>query len=68
MSEQGKKNIDAIFADGTAIDRALKQAVQDALLRHKQIGLPVAVWRDGKVVWIPPEEIPVPNAGNGEVD
>lgn len=38
--------------------RALRQAVQEALQRHKRAGNPVAVWRDGRVVWIPPEEIP----------
>lgn len=53
--------IDEIFADGTLIDLALKQAVQEALLRHKQAGNPVVAWHDGKIVWIPPEEIPVPD-------
>jgi len=38
--------------------RALRQAVREALLDHKRAGNPVAIWRDGRVVWIPPEEIP----------
>jgi hypothetical protein len=38
---------------------ALRLAVREALLRHKQAGNPVAVWRDGRVVWIRPEDIPV---------
>jgi len=38
--------------------KALRTAVGEALLRHKQAGNPVAVWRNGRVVWIPPEEIP----------
>mgnify|MGYP001595467267 CR=1 FL=1 len=58
MKEIQEKNIDEIFADGTLIDRALKQAVHDALLKHKQDGNPVAAWCDGKIVWIKPEEIP----------
>lgn len=29
------------------------------LLRHKLLGQPVVVWRDGKVVWLQPDEIPV---------
>jgi hypothetical protein len=45
--------------DAGLIERALVRAVQAALLRHKQAGNPVAVWRDGKVVWIAPEDIPV---------
>jgi len=54
------KDIAKIFADGTLIDSALKRAGEKALWQHKQAGNPIAVWRDGRVVWIPPEEIPVP--------
>lgn len=39
--------------------RALREAVQDALRRHKLAGNPVAVWRDARVEWIQPEDIPV---------
>jgi len=41
------------------IERALRAAVRDALLRHKRDGDPVAVWREGRVVWLQPDEIPV---------
>jgi hypothetical protein len=41
------------------IEQALRQAVRDALLRHKQAGNPIAVSRDGGAVWIAPEEIEV---------
>ena len=54
-----RKDIEALFADGTEIDRALKEAVRLALLEHKRAGNPIAEWRDGKVVWVPPEEIEV---------
>ena len=37
---------------------AMRQAVREALLQHKRAGNPVAVWRDGQVVWVPPTEIP----------
>ena len=42
------------------IDDAMKRAARDALLAHKQAGVPIAVWRDGKVVTIPAEEIEIP--------
>jgi hypothetical protein len=45
--------------DVPRILEALKEAVRDALLRHKRAGNPVAVWRDGRVVWIAPDDIPV---------
>jgi hypothetical protein len=41
------------------IEAALNEAVRDALLDHKRAGNPIAVWRDGKVVIIPANEIPV---------
>ncbi len=40
--------------------RAMRKAVREAVRRHKLLGYPIAVGRDGKVVWIPPEEIEVP--------
>jgi len=38
-------------------EMALKEAVADAIAEHKRQGRPIAVWRDGKTVLIPPEEI-----------
>jgi hypothetical protein len=40
------------------IERALRAAVRDALQRHKRDGDPVAVWREGRVVWLSPDQIP----------
>jgi hypothetical protein len=42
------------------VEEALALAVREALQRHKQAGNPIAVWRDGRVVWIEPEEIVLP--------
>ena len=41
------------------IEAALVRAVRNALLHHKRAGNPVADWRDGRVVWVAPEDIPV---------
>lgn len=38
---------------------AMREAVREALVLHKLAGHPIAVWRDGRVVWIQPEDIPV---------
>lgn len=57
MKEIPEKSIDEIFAEGTLIDKALKQAVRKAILQHKRAGNPIVVWRDGKIVWLKPEEI-----------
>jgi hypothetical protein len=53
------RDIGEILWDHRLIESVLKRAVRDALLRHKRLGQSIAVWRDGKVVELPPEEIPV---------
>ena len=50
---------DLFIAYGEEIEQLLRQAVRQALQLHKRVGNPVAGWRDGKVVIIPAEEIPV---------
>jgi hypothetical protein len=37
----------------------MQRAVRRAVWEHKQLGYPICTWRDGRVVWIPPEEIDV---------
>ena len=59
MNHRAAPDIQALFADGKEIDAALADAVRKALIMHKRMGYPVAAWRDGRVVWIPPEEIVV---------
>ncbi len=41
-------------------EMALKEAVAEALAEHKRLGNPIVVWRNGRAVWIPSEEIVVP--------
>ena len=52
-------------SDLQRIHRALAEAVREALARHRRLGNPVSVWRDGRVQWIPPEEIPADVADPG---
>lgn len=48
-----------LFEDGRAIDAALREAARDARRLHKALGNPMATWKDGQVVWVPPEDIKV---------
>ena len=41
-------------------EEALKVAVAEAIAEHKRNGHPIAVWRDGKVIIVPPDQIVVP--------
>jgi hypothetical protein len=39
------------------VDAAFRRAVNHALMMNKRLGNPIATWKDGKVVIVPPEEI-----------
>jgi hypothetical protein len=57
MSEQAPRSVSAALADHAAIDAAVRRAAREAVLSSARAGLAVATTRDGKVVWVPPEEI-----------
>ncbi len=38
-------------------EMALKAAVEKVIVEHARQGMPIYVWRDGKVVEIPPDEL-----------
>ncbi|MFH1757725.1 MAG: hypothetical protein ABH969_06735 [Pseudomonadota bacterium] len=38
-------------------EEAFKKAVANAIAEHKKAGHPIAVWRDGRVVHIPADQI-----------
>ena len=59
MRRSSSKDVSRIFEEGTLIDDALREAVRKALLQHKRNGNPIATWRNGKVVWIPADQIQV---------
>ena len=40
-------------------EKALKQAVIKTMIDHKRTGDPIVIWKNGKVVWIPANKIPV---------
>ena len=66
MSEQ-KRSVEELLQDGEAIDRAIREGVRAALLRHQKLGQPIVIYRDGKVVHVPPEQIgeELERSGNG---
>jgi len=40
-------------------EEALRKAVAEAIAEHRRNGVPIAIWRDGKVVRIPANQIEV---------
>lgn len=63
MKEQAKANLtnDYFAVNALEIGRVFQRAVNDALRMHKRLGNPIAAWKDGRVVIIPPEEIVIPD-------
>jgi hypothetical protein len=58
MKAEAHKDVHRIFVEeGNLIDEALKQGVREAMIRHKKDGLPVVIYRDGKTVWVKPEDL-----------
>ena len=57
MATEPARDISEILSDPAVVVQAAIEAAQDAIRRHKQMGFPMAVWRDGKVAWVAPEEL-----------
>lgn len=55
----GSKSSANPFWDEEKVTAALRRAVREALELHRRLGNPVCVWRDSKVIWLSPEELPV---------
>ena len=58
MKPTEQKTLRQLIDEG-AILKALEVGSRRAVRMHKLLGNPIAIWRDGKVVWIPPEEIQI---------
>ena len=57
MAEKNGMTFDEILADNDRIGAALARAGREAALTHAWLGRSIPDWRDGKVVWLTPEEI-----------
>jgi len=57
-----EKKLDSNLSDKSMAFRAeeaLKKAVAKAIADHKRTGDPIVIWRDGKVVKVPAEQIEI---------
>ncbi len=55
MKQKNLKNIPI----GIRAEKALRKAVADAIADHKRSGNSIVIWRDGKVVKIPADQIEI---------
>ena len=49
-----------VCRDAEEIAIAFQAAVRHELIIHKCLGNPIATWKNGKVVIVPPDEIEIP--------
>jgi hypothetical protein len=68
MEIREPKDISAILLDDKLVEEALNAAVCDAVQLRKEKGLPLVVWRDGKTMWITPEEAERNLAASGKTE
>ena len=58
MKTEVQKDVQRIFVEERElIEKALQLGVRDAAIRHKRDGLPMVIYRDGKTVWVKPEDL-----------
>ena len=55
MAEE-PRDVRRIFREGTLIEKALQEGARLALETHRRAGLPLVIWRDGRTVWVTPDE------------
>jgi len=56
MNQPIRPSITDLMANNALITAAISRGVRDAVLKRIQAGKPVAAWRDGRPVWLSPEE------------
>lgn len=57
MTETTNAELAERLQDRAAITAAVQRAVREAVLSIARAGHAVPAWRDGQVVWVPPEEV-----------
>lgn len=53
----GNERVERAFETGTPIDEAFEEAFLEAVRQHKRMGQPLVFWKDGKTVFVSPEDI-----------
>jgi hypothetical protein len=44
-------------AETLAIEGAMREAVNEAVIAHQRLGLPMVEWQDGQIVWVPADQL-----------
>lgn len=66
MTSTPRADIGEIIRDGSAIDRAIVAARRRVIETHRRLGVPLVVWRDGKVSEISANEVDLADVGRDQ--
>jgi hypothetical protein len=66
MIREPEVDIDAAFMDGTLIDQAMNEAVRQAVELYRRAGVPMAVWRDGRIQDLSADELDLEDSVDDE--
>lgn len=58
MTNNTATDMRSILTDRPSVEQAIRQARREAVRQHRMANLPMVVWRDGAIVWIPPDQLP----------
>ena len=48
-----------LHANKRVIEQAMQEAVNEAIVMHQRLGLPMVEWQDGKIVLVPADQLAV---------
>ena len=60
MTPRSPSEIEAIMRDDKAVNQAFVAAYRRTVLRHRHLGLPLIVWKDGRVLEVSAEDVELP--------
>ena len=55
--EPNAEGLTRLQVEKLAVEGAMREAVHEAVLKHKRLGPPMVEWHDGQIVWIPADEL-----------
>jgi len=58
MIDKPKPDMQSILTHRPTVDAAIREARREAIRQHRMANRPMVVWRDGAIVWIPPDQLP----------
>jgi hypothetical protein len=61
-SGQDDTQLDALRADVAAVEVAMREAAQEAVVLHQRLGLPLVEWHEGQIVLVSPDQLPAVSA------